>query len=246
VRRFVPLLLLLAVSATDVAAQYTYIVPVAGATSGFRSQYLALVTAFNPNATPATVRYEAIYPAPGGGPCPLPSAKTIAPRALVELADFCILELHAFVLTSDQPLNIMVDVDAFFESPVRRQLEPVAVATEWIPPESEAMIPTVRMLYPADKTNIVFVNPNDFLLTVDLHVERPELKKSYDETRQVPPRSFVMFPIAQIPTPPSGTIPHVYGAIHQITVRANGKFYAGASNEFAGSLVFREAIPLQP
>jgi len=244
VRRF-GLLLLLALSARNVAAQYTYIVPVAGGASGFQSQYLAIISAFNPNATPATIRYEAIYPVPGGGPCPLPPAKTIAPRGLIELADSCVFELHAVVLTSDQPLHLTDDVHANFLATRTEQLEPVEVATDWIAPESEAAIPNLMMLDPPDKTNFVVVNPNDFLLTVDLHVERPEFGKSYDETHQIAPRSFVMFPVAQIPTPPE-TFPHIYDAVHRITVRANGKYYAGASNEHGGSLVFRGAIPLQP
>jgi len=125
------------------------------------------------------------------------------------------------------------------------ELEAIEVATDWIAPEHEAMIPLVRILDPPDKANIILVNPNDFLLTVTLHVERQELGKSVDSTLQLEPRSFLMTNIVPIPTPES-PIPIGYTAIHQITVRANGKFQAGVSNTFGGVTAYRAAIPLQP
>src|SRR4051794_3667955 len=115
-RRSGLLLFLLAVCATDVAAQYTYIVPVAGSAFGFRSQYLTEITALNPNAAPATLRYDAFYPTPGGILCRLPSPQTILPRSVSGLVSAC-FNLHALVVTSDRPLNVMVDVVAFFFNP---------------------------------------------------------------------------------------------------------------------------------
>jgi hypothetical protein len=231
-------------------AQYTYIVPVAGSAFGFRSQYQTEITALNPNAAPATVRYDAFYPTPGGILCGMPSHQTILPRSVSGLLSAC-FNLHALVVTSDRPLNVMADVVAFFFNPsntsvTSTQVEPVEVATDWIAPESDAMIPNVRMLYPSDKANLVLVNPNDFLLTVSLHIERPELGKSVDDSRQVQPRSFLMTPVAQIPTPQPGTEPRIFDAVHNLTVRANGKFYAGVSNNYLGSSVFKSAVPLQP
>jgi hypothetical protein len=120
------------------------------------------------------------------------------------------------------------------------------VATDWVAQDSEAMIPNIRMLLPSDKTNLILVNPNDFLLTVNLHVERPELGKFVNDTLEVQPRSFLMTPVLQIPTPQSGSEPLVFDAVHNFTVRANGKFYAGVSNYYLGSSTFRAAIPLQP
>jgi hypothetical protein len=120
------------------------------------------------------------------------------------------------------------------------------VATDWIAPEREAMIPLVRILTPPDKANIIIVNPNDFALIVRLHVERQELGKVVDSTLQVEPRSFLMSPLPPIPTPIPGGIPQIFDAIHQITIRANGKFQAGLSNTFGGVTVYRAAVPLQP
>jgi hypothetical protein len=243
---------LLALS-SGASAQYTYIVPVAGATSGFHSQYFAEITALNPNATPATLRYEAFYPIPGSSSCTLRSPQTILPRSIVGVSQACFTSLHAQVLSSDQPLSIMVDVYASFldvtgTKATRFELQPIEVATDWIVAESEAMISNVMMFDQSDKANIVIVNPNDFLLTIDVHVDRPELSKSADVTLAVQPRSFFMTALAPIPTPelPPGSIPRVYSGRHHVTVRANGKFYAGVSNTFEGSLVFRRAIPLQP
>ncbi|MBV8546006.1 MAG: hypothetical protein JO093_18970 [Acidobacteria bacterium] len=245
--------LLLAISATNVAAQYTYIVPVSGVASGFNSQYFTSVIAFNPTLAPVTLRYEAIYPAPGTTNCRLPSSLTVLPRGLVGLGPAC-FGLHALVVTSDQPLRVVEEVFATFlvkdatgNTFGRSELEPIEVATDWIAPEREAMIPLVRILTPPDKANIILVNPNDFVLIVRLHVERQELGKVVDSTLQLEPRSFLMTLVPPIPTPiPSGGIPQVFDAIHQITIRANGKFQAGVSNTYGGGTIYRAAVPLQP
>jgi hypothetical protein len=252
-RRFVQLLVLL-VTATNVAAQYTYIVPVSGGVSGFRSIFLTEITAFNPNATTATLRYQAVYPGPGTTGCVLPSSQTILPRALVGVSMAC-FSVHALVLTSDMPLRITDLVtaslpDAYRPDANRFEMQPVEVATDWIAPGTEAMIPLVRILRTSgsditpDKANLVLVNPNDFVLTVSLHVERRELGKSVDSIVEVQPRSMLMTSIAPIPTP-IPPFPTIYDAIHEITLRANGKFYAGASNSFLGSTVYWTAIPVQ-
>jgi hypothetical protein len=120
------------------------------------------------------------------------------------------------------------------------------MATEWLPPDTDALIPTIRM-YPFQGTaNLVLVNPNDFVLTVSVHVDRPELQKSADSTIQMPPRSFLLSALAQIPNPPGNGFPQVFDAVHNVTVRANGKFQAGASNAWDASTTYRSAIPLSP
>lgn len=251
-RRSGLLLLLLAVSATNAAAQYTYIVPVSGTAFGFHSQYFTIVTAFNPTLAPATLRYEAVYPAPGNTNCVLPSSVTVLPRGLVGLSPAC-FNLHALILSSDQPLKLTEEVYASFlftdgtgNAFGRPQLEPIEVATDWIAPEREAMIPLVTILEPGDKANIIFVNPNDFLLTVTLHIERQELGESVDSTLLVPSRSFLMSSIAPIPNPISSGFPQGLEGIHRITLRANGKFQAGVSNTTGAGTIYLPAIPLQP
>ena len=246
------LLLFLAVSATNGAAQYTYIVPVSGFAFGFHSQYFTSVTAFNPNSVPATLRYEAVYPAPGNTNCALPASTTVLPRGLVGLSVAC-FNLHALLLTSDQQLRLVEEVNANFismdaagNSFGRPELEPVEVATDWIAPERDVMIPLVRILEPTDRANLILVNPNDFLLTVTLHVERQELGESVDSTLQVEPRSFLMSPVVPIPNPISSGFPQGLEGIHRITLRANGKFQAGVSNTDGWGTIYRPAIPLQP
>jgi hypothetical protein len=250
-RRAAFLLVLLAVCSPQLAAQYTYIVPVSGFASGFQSQFFTSIAAFNPTLAPATLRYEAVYPAPATTNCILPSPITVLPRSLVGLAPAC-FGLHALALTSDQPLRLIEEVNASFifsdaagNSFGRPELEPIEVAADWIAPEREAMIPLVRLLTPRDKANLILVNPNDFLLIVRLHIERQELGKVVDSTLQLQPRSFLMTSIVPIPVPESA-FPIVYTAIHEITLRANGKFQAGVSNTFGGVTVYRAAVPLQP
>jgi hypothetical protein len=126
-------------------------------------------------------------------------------------------------------------------------LQPVEVATSWIAPGVESTIPNVIMVHPSDKANLVIVNPNDFVLTVEMHVERKELRESEDGILRVPARSVLMTAVLAFPTPPipSGTL-RSYDGLHEITLRANGKLSAGVSNEFYGSQVYRSAVPLQP
>ena len=231
------------------AAQYTYIVPVAGQAVGFRSQYGTKISALNPNATSATLRYEAFYPASGDNSCLLPDfIQVIPPKTMAGLGQACFF-LHALVLTSDQPLLVMADIYSITD-PIGRdllfRLQPVEVATSWIAPGVESTIPNVIMVDPSDKANIVIVNPNDFILTVAMHVARAELEESADVTLTVPARSVLMTAVKAFPTPviPSGTL-RSYDGLHQITLRANGKLSAGVSNEFYGSQVFRGAVPLQ-
>jgi hypothetical protein len=245
--RFTLVLVLLATSA-GAAAQYTYIVPVAGSAFGFGSQYSTEITAVNPNPVPATLRYEAFYPTPGPLPCTVRSTQVMLPRSVSNVSAAC-FQLHAMLLSSDQPLKLKEIVVGFVRDTsglMRFQLQPVDIANDWIAPETDALIPGVRMLNPPDKANLILVNPNDFLLSVNLHVERPELRQSADYIFQVQRRSLLMSPVAQIPTPVSNEDPVIFSAVHHFTVRANGKFCAGVSNTFSGAPIFIAAIPLQP
>jgi hypothetical protein len=113
------------------------------------------------------------------------------------------------------------------------------------------MIPNVVMIYPSDKANIVIVNPNDFVMTVAMHVARVEIEASADVTLAVPARSVLMTEVTKFPTPvffptPTNPYPRAYDGLHQITLRANGRFSAGVSNTVFGSQVYRSAVPLQP
>ena len=241
-------LLFVALSAASATAQYTYIVPVNGTAQGFRSAYYSEDRVVNPNATAATLRYEAIYPVAGAAPCVLPSVRVVPPRSVLGLAWPC-NALHAMVVTSDQPIRFMVDILSIVSNAppgTGIQYLPIEVATEWLAPETDALIPTIRLFPLQGKANLVLVNPNDFLLTVKVHVDRPELKEFADSTIQVPPRSLLMSAVAQIPNPPPNGFPQIFDAVHNVTVRANGKFQAGVSNTFDGSTIYRGAISLQP
>jgi hypothetical protein len=243
------LVLVLFAASSGAPAQYTYIVPIAGSASGFGSQYSTEITAVNPNSTPATLRYEAFYPTPGPLPCTVHSTQVILPRSESYVPTAC-FQLHAMLLSSDQPLKVKEIVFGLVRETsglARFQMQAVEIANDWIAPDTDALISRVRMFTPPDKANLILVNPNDFLLTVTLHVERPELLQSADYTFQVQPRSLLMSPVAQIPTPvPIDELPIVFNAVHLFTVRANGKFCAGVSNTFSGTPIYIAAIPLQP
>ena len=245
----IPLALALFALSSSAAAQYTYIVPISGIAFGYSTAYFAEEWVTNPNATAATLRYEAVYPAVGVAPCVLPPDRVIPPRTVLSLTRPC-SSLYALVVRSDQPLRFMVDIHAVFTgrpSGLNNQYQQIDTATEWLPPETDALIPTIRLSESDGKGNLVLVNPNDFVLTVNVHVDRPEVGKSTDSTIQVPPRSLLMSSLAKIPPPSNGfPDPVPFEGVHHVTVRANGKFQAGVSNIFGSSTTYRSATPLQP
>jgi len=245
--RIAVVLVLFALS-SSAAAQYTYVVPISGTAFGFSAAYFGEEWVTNPNATAATLRYEAVYPVAGAAPCVLPTDRVVPPRTVLSLDRAC-SSLHAMVVTSDQPLRFMVDILGVFSdrpSGLNNQYQPIEIATDWLPRETDALIPTIRLFENESKANLVLVNPNDFVLTVNVHVDRPELGKSADSAIQVQPRSVSMSSLSQIPTPPSNVFPRIYNGVHHVTVRANGRFQAGVSNTFGSATTYRSAIPLQP
>jgi hypothetical protein len=241
-------LALLALSCSA-AAQYTYIVPISGVAVGYSTGYFGEEWVTNPNSTAATLRYEAIYTPVGVAPCVLPPDRVLPPRSVTSLARPC-SSLYALVVRSDQPLRFMVDILAVFTgrpSGLNNQYQQIETATEWLPPDTDALIPTIRLSESDGKGNLVLVNPNDFVLTVNVHVDRPEVGKSADSTIQVQPRSLLMSSLAKIPPPSIGFPDQLpYSGVHHVTVRANGKFQAGVSNMFGSSTTYRSATPLQP
>src|SRR5438309_44933 len=100
--------------ATSAAAQYTYIVPVAGFALGFENISSTFAYVVNPNVTPATLRYQAVYPMRPLIPfsaCALRPAIVLAPHAVYDdLPRACHEGLHAVVLTSDQPIEVRAEV----------------------------------------------------------------------------------------------------------------------------------------
>src|SRR5205085_7017913 len=107
----------------------------------------------------------------------------------------------------------------------------VDVAKGWLPPGTDVLIPLVRMYGGYERANLFIVNPNDAVLTVNVHIERPESGASSDVVIRVEPQSLSLTAVPRISGPKAiGSDPIVVDGIHNLTLRADGKFYASVSN----------------
>ena len=241
-RRFVFALLLVPSAAF---AQYTYIVPVAGAAFGFQTLSFTWFNIVNPRGTAATVRYEAVYPLQRPNDCTQPLPEHVAPHAMLfQLSGPC-FRPHAFVLSSDQPVEVTADVvfSIFRDNSIdNTTFERMDIAKDWLPAGTDVLIPLVRMYSGYERANLFLINPNDVPLTVNVRVERAETPASRDLVVRVEPQSLSLTAVPVMPGPKTQT----GNGIHNLTLRADGKFYAVVSNVLNDSAVFRAPIPLQP
>ena len=235
--------------AAILAADHHYIIPLIGNSYGIPASHLATATMLNPTSRPATVRRTGLYPAD----CTkMTQSWLLAPHSSVEVAwpydSNCHGTLAALTVVSDEPLYIRGSIltHGFMPAWIMDTQEYDA-PTAWIEAGVEAVTSGVT-IDGGHRTNLLVINPNPEPLQVEVHVYRSEFDAFRTDAFEVPPATLRLFPIAPVanPDPPTGEPIAVTGH-HDIVVKANGRFQAGASsvNTYGGN-VFRKAIPLEP
>lgn len=235
--------LLLLVAATLSANEFTYIVPVTGVVFASDSIYAGTIRALNSGVEVATVSVRDILQPPGAGPCSARQPRILLSGEVSEVGFVtgCV-GVRALVLGSDRPIHVRAQVRSI--GPFSTSEQRVDVATSWIEPTETAMIADVEIAKEVGRrANLILVNPNDFVIDVQVRVDRPETKRSRDETLRVSSRSMMIYPIAEIEHDVCPLL-CVVDSLHHLTLTATGRFQAGASSAQWGGAMYRPAVVL--
>ena len=233
------------------------IIPILGSSSGHQARYFATATVFNPTPRTAIVRRAALYPLTLHPGCTLPAEWSVPSHRAITIqfegtstcGGLLPVGLTALSITSEEPVVVTNHVVSnFLETGVvdRQRIEE---PTQWIEADVEAV--TGAEIEPAFRyrANLLVINPNDFTLVVRMQVRRGDRTgPTREETIDVPPRSSRLHPIEYIRNPLYDYPDYPFGLhnLHEITLVANGRFWAGASSiNDEGGCDFRKAIPLQ-
>jgi hypothetical protein len=227
------------------------IIPVTGSTdfgTGVSKWFSGSILITNPNASSVETRVIARYPR-GGVKCDAVKPQIIAARS-TSSPSVATCGLEAMLIESDQPVVVNAAVRTFTLGQIptpRATVEEIPVTNEWLPANRDALIPAVTIDAQTLRTraNLFTVNPNDVVLHVHMHVASPERAATADIDFDVPARSLDVRPIAELDNLHSASLTIVSG-IHDLTVRADGKFLCGASSVQENDAAFRLAIPLAP
>jgi hypothetical protein len=215
-------------------AAMTYIVPIAG-NAGLDPWWHTTVTVTNPGPGNATVRVEELIRPPGAAPCVATPPATLAPGEYIGVGtDFrnACFGIYAMVLSSDRPVVVESRITTYSLQLSAQPEMRVDVAERWIEPEQEALIGGVGIAADfGQRANLLLVNPEDRAIDVRVTLTHRQFRASRDETFRVPARSVILQPLREVedPKPPSG-FPQIVIPDHDLLVRANGRFQAGASS----------------
>lgn len=236
------------VLAAVLAADHRYIIPLIGSAQGPSASHYARGMMLNPTARTATVRRVGLFPSA----CAMTETWQIPPHGRLEVG-FPITSncsgVAAVEVVSDEPLHVTGSVLTFLDWPSavmdRQEFE---VPTDWIDAGQEAVTSGVAMEIAPYRMNLLVINPNPEPLVVEATVDRSEYDATRVDTFEVPPATVRLFAIEPVANPREPSpFPHVISGEHDITVRANRRFWAGASSvDLWGGNVFRKAIPLEP
>ena len=226
------------------------IIPVIGESTGHRAQHRARALVFNPTPRTAIVRKVDVYPLSLNSACRIPQEWSVPPRQTesIEINDsFCgPIGLTALSIASDEPVVVQNEVVSHFQDTTVTDVQLFEAPAQWIEAGMEAM--TSATVQPARnlRGNLLVINPNDFVLVVQMHVQRRDAPgPSRDETFEVAPHSSRLHSIEYIPNP-HPDYPLGFDWSHEITLAANGRFWAGASSiDENGGSYFYEAVALE-
>jgi hypothetical protein len=230
------------------AAEYEYVVPLAGYTEGSgRTWYYAQAFIQNLTPRPATLRVTGIYPATPDARCALSETATIeAHEQIVTGLSICRAQFAAFSFVSNEKLNIRVEIDSHVTRRSGWDKQLIDATSGWLPAGVDAVAEGIANRS-AQRTNILLVNPSDRVLTVQVNVTRPEFGVSQDLLIEVAPKATRLFPIAEIANPAPWPFPTSVDGRHYVRLRGDGPLQGGVTTvDTGGASMYVPLVALEP
>ena len=213
------------------AGPFQYIVPVQGDSGPLEpGVWQAKLDVVNPSDEMLTLTIEVVYPMNGQALCPRELREfLIPPRGAIRVnATACpVRSLQALVFTTEKPVIPVVDASALASC---GEPQSIPFETEWFPPDREVLIARADFRPTHSRVNLILVNPDDEPLIATYRRFSTEEQNEYDVL--VPARSLIIHPVntPDFACGSGGPIPGPFpDQTCGITVRATGRFYAGAS-----------------
>lgn len=230
------------------AAEYEYVVPLAGYTEGSgRTWYYAQAFIRNLSPRPAELRVTGLYPAVPDAGCGLAETATIAPHdRIVTGLTICRAQFAAFSFTSSEKLDIRIEIDSHVTLKAGWDKQVIDASSGWLPAGVDLVAEGIakRTL---ERANVLLVNPSDRVLTVQMHVERPEWELASDLILEVPARSVRLFPLTELPHPAPPPFMDSADGRHLIRLRGDGPLQGGVSTiSRDGASMYVPLVALEP
>lgn len=246
--RTLSLVLSLVLSLSVAAAEFEYVVPLAGYAEGSgRTWYYAQAFIRNLSPRPAELRVTGIYPAAHDARCGLADTVTLAPHErIVTGLTVCRAQFAAFSFTSNEKLDIRVEIDSHVTMRSGWDKQVIDASTGWLPAGIDLVAEGIakRTL---QRANVLLVNPSDRVLTVQMHVERPEWDVESDLILEVPARSTRLFPLTELPHPAPPPFIDSADGRHLIRLRGDGPLQGGISTVSRdGASMYVPLVALEP
>jgi len=229
------------------AAEYRYILPVAGYSLGQDGTSLyAYTVVTNLSPRPATLRTTNVYPLVADRPCNVSttSASTLEPNARVRISPMiCMDRLSSIEIVSDEPLSVRTELDTKrWAFGTDRQI--IQAPTDWIAAGATSVTEAIIRDDSNWRANLLLINPSDQQLTVQVQVDRPEVHNSATHTFELAPRSTRIVNIPEVRRVPLDPFVSSGEGRHILRISANGPYQAGMSSVSYGVSMYVPATPL--
>lgn len=242
------LVLSLVLSSAVAAAEFEYVVPLAGYAEGSGNTWF-YAQAFIQNLTPrpATLRTTGLFPAFDGARCEVGETVTIPPyEQIVTGLTICRAQFAAFSFVSDEKLNVRVEIDSHVTMKSGWDKQVIDASHGWLPAGTDLVAEGI-VNRTSQRANILLVNPSDSVLRAQVHVVRPEWGVANDVTLEVPARSSRLFAIAELPHPAPPPFIDSADGRHLIRLRADGPLQGGVTTvDKSGASMYVPLVALEP
>lgn len=242
------LALSLVLSSSVAAAEFEYVVPLAGYAEGSgRTWYYAQAFVRNLSPRSAELRLTGIYPAAHDARCALSESVTLeSHEQIVTGLTICRGQFAAFSFTSTEKLSIRVEIDSHVTMKAGWDKQVIDASSGWLPGGVDLVAEGIARRN-LQRANLLLVNPSARILTVQVHVERPEWDVESDLIVEVPGRSTRLFPLSELPHPAPPPFMDSADGRHTIRLRGDGPLQGGVSTVSGdGASMYVPLVALEP
>jgi hypothetical protein len=246
--RSLALVVTLSLTLAASAAEYHYLIPLAGYLAMPDGTYhYAYTTIQNLSPRQATITTTAVYPYFADAVCRTPDPTPIEPRERLMVSPLiCMGRASAFDIVSDEPLIVRTELQTHKTRIAGWDKQIIDAPTAWIEPGVAAVTDCILRDDEGKKANLLVVNPSDATLTLTIEITRPDLRLSDTLTLEVPPRSTSFAPLSEVRDPHPAPFGVFGDGRHILTITGDGPWQGGVTSLVQGPSMYIPAVPLAP
>lgn len=247
-RALITLLICLSLTATVLADDHPYLIPMVGYTATSDHVYTYAYT-YVQNLSPRTATFEVkeVYSMSASRRCDVSGSLEIPAYERVTISPMtCMTAVAAVAIVSNEPLSIRTELDSHQTMATGWDKQVIDAPAEWIAAGTTTIAEGVVLEDSDKKASLLVINPADVPLTLTVQLDRPEHRTSSTRTFTIGPRSMQLIDLAPVRRDVNWPFMSSGKGRHVIRITGDGPWQGGVSSVSKGSSMWAPAKPLVP